>query len=361
MMDVLAYVQFDPQKQGAQYLEDLATGYWFSEVLFTAVEMDLFTLLDPQGMSLGELSLALQVNAGSLGRFMHALDTLGLVTRHLDYYSNTAIAASYLVTGKENYLGDSILWRKTLSAGWRNLRNCLLAGGRIDYAPDDEDEDQAIKRIRRYIIAMDCVARTKVLEILPVFRDIGFTGQILDVGAGSGAVAAGFLRQYPDIKATLLDLSRVLDYARELLGEAGLTERTNCISANLLEPWPVNDKFKLVIMSNIIHAYAEGEISAILSKAARCMADDGYLLVHDFFLQHFSAKAALFDLNMFVHTYNGKVFDSHWVEQQLTALHLITTGLIPLATDTGIIIAAKNKEQLLKLNVEANRTSRSKS
>lgn len=89
-MDLLAYLHSDSQECGAQYLEDLVTGYWFSEVLFTAVEIDIFTLLDPQGMSIDDLSLALQVNAGSLTRFMHALSALGLATGNTDYFFNTS-------------------------------------------------------------------------------------------------------------------------------------------------------------------------------------------------------------------------------------------------------------------------------
>ena len=32
---------YDPRTNGGQYLEDLATAYWVSDALFTALEMDL--------------------------------------------------------------------------------------------------------------------------------------------------------------------------------------------------------------------------------------------------------------------------------------------------------------------------------
>ncbi|EEG76052.1 class I SAM-dependent methyltransferase [Dethiobacter alkaliphilus] len=344
------FTQCDTEKNGAQYLEDLATGYWYSEALFAAVEMDIFSLLEEKGMSIDELSRRLQLDTGGLARFLQALSVLGLVTENGHEYCNTPISATYLVADKEHYQGDSILWRKALAVGWQGLQDCLKAGGRIDYPTDDAVEEQVVKRIGRYIKAMDCVAKTKVLEILPIFADTHFSGQILDVGTGSGAVAAGFLRQFPDIKATLLDISWVLDYALEMLRKAGLANRINCVNANILEPWPVDEKFKLVILSNVIHVYAEKEVSAILAEAVRCLDHDGFVLIHDFFLQHSPSKAALFDLNMFIHTYNGKVFDSRWVREELKALKLSTTPLIPLATDTGIIVAAKSEEYLHKLN-----------
>ncbi|MHB1404198.1 MAG: methyltransferase family protein, partial [Desulfitobacteriaceae bacterium] len=42
----LPYFNHNPQEAGPQYLEDLATGYWFSEALFTAVELEVFTILE---------------------------------------------------------------------------------------------------------------------------------------------------------------------------------------------------------------------------------------------------------------------------------------------------------------------------
>jgi predicted metal-binding protein len=36
----------DPAHTDFQYLEDLATGYWYSEVLFAALELKLFDILD---------------------------------------------------------------------------------------------------------------------------------------------------------------------------------------------------------------------------------------------------------------------------------------------------------------------------
>ena len=52
-MKPLPFRKHDPQESGAQYLEDLATGYWFSEALFTAVEMDIFSVLEAGGKHRG--------------------------------------------------------------------------------------------------------------------------------------------------------------------------------------------------------------------------------------------------------------------------------------------------------------------
>ena len=342
---------------GPQYLEDLATGYWFSEVLFTAVESNVFTLLELEGRTVVEIAEALDVSPKGLRRFLQALCELGLVVCDADRYFNTKLASDYLVPGKSDYQGDLILWRKGLKSGWQDLAGCLKAGGRVDFPLDEESPEQFALRIRKYIKAMDNVARIKVSEILPFFEGLDLQGAILDVGTGSGAIAGGFLESFPSLTATLLDLDQVLDYTQELMDQKGLGKRVSYIPTNILEPWTVLQAgFDFVILSNIIHAYSEEEIPLILDRAANCLKPEGILIIHDFFPEHFSAKAALLDLNMFINTYNGRIFSGTWVKEQLAMSKLYTTELIPLESDTALIFAAKDATLLTSLRLD--RTTR---
>lgn len=110
--------------------------------------------------------------------------------------------------------------------------------------------------------------------------------------------------------------------------------------------------YDLVILSNVIHTYSENEVTHILARAAECLKADGFLVIHDFFTEHYPEKAALFDLNMLINTYNGKVFAQKWVREKLENHNLYVTHLIPLATDTALIIGSKNEKKLEKLSLD---------
>ena len=269
-------------------------------------------------------------------------------------FFNTKLASDYLVPGKHDYQGDSILWRKGLKSGWQNLTECLKAGGRVNFPVEEEGPEQFVRRIRKYINAMDNIAKTKVAEILPFFEGLELKGEILDIGTGSGAIAIGFLERFPSLAATLMDLGEVLNYTRELMDKRGLGKRVSYVPSNILEPWSVaQDGFDLVILSNIIHAYSEEEIPLILDRAAKCLKSGGFLVIHDFFPEHCSAKAALLDLNMFINTYNGRIFSETWVKEQLAMSKLYTTELIPLTSDTALVFAAKDENVLASLRLDA--------
>ena len=349
----LAFRDYDAQTAGPQYLEDLATGYWFSEVLFTAVEMDLFSHVGAKGATVDGLSQALDANPRGLRRFLHALEKMGLVTHDGQRYFNTKLSNNYLVSGKELYQGDSILWRKYLHPGWQGMKDCLKEGGRVDYAGQDGPLART-GRIRKYIRAMDNIAKAKARELVTFFADRPVTGEILDVGAGSGAIAAAFLERYSQASAVFFDLPDVLDCTREFVARRGLDNRTRYSPANILEPWQVGrQSFDLVILSNILHAYSEKELPHILRSAASCLAERGILLIHDFFLEHCPEKAALSDLNMFINTHNGQVFPGKPVQEQLRSMGLFCSDLVPLKTDTAVLFAARDESSLGSLRLDA--------
>lgn len=345
---------YDPQDLNPQYLEDLATGYWYSEVLFSAVEQGLFTRLEPSGKPVAELAKELNYDLTSLKRYLHVLSNLGLVFEADGYCTNTKLSRKYLIQGEEEYQGDSILWRKYLAENWQSLNQCLAKGTRVLFPPQNEPDEAVKQRFQRYGRAMDCVVKHKIEQILPVFSKLKLQGEILDVGSGLGAFSAGFLKRFPDTKATLLDLAQVLEYTEQTHAGQAYAGRLQYRPANILEPWKLPQKqYSLVILSNIVHAFAESETGHVLSEAAAHLAEDGMLIVHDFFLEHVPDKAALSDLNMLVNTYNGKVYRAAWVQQQLRDAGLTVTERIPLESDTAVLVAAKQPEKLADLCISA--------
>ncbi|HEX8949444.1 MAG TPA: DUF2284 domain-containing protein, partial [Dissulfurispiraceae bacterium] len=345
--------RYEPQQSGPQYLEDLATGYWYSEVLFTAVELGIFSLLDPEGMSSAELSRSLGMKTWPVERFLHALCALGLLWREGDRYFNSSLSRDYLVRGAPDYQGESILWRKSLRSHWMGLPECLKAGGRVRHNPDGEGPAHIAARIRKYISAMDGVARCKVREIIPLFCSFPEGGEILDVGAGSGAVAAGFLDRFPSSAATLLDIPEVLEYTAELMQARGLGDRVTLLPANILETWPADaGRYDLVILSNIIHAYSSSELAPLLLRASQCLKEEGIMLIHDFFLEHSPEKAALSDLNMFINTYNGNIFSQRNVLEEIGKLNLFALEPVALDSDTALLIAARKEAALSSVSVD---------
>lgn len=344
---------YDPQNMNPQYLENLATAYWYSETLFTAVENEIFTRLEPDGKTIADLADAMQYDPKSVHRFIHALSAMGLVFESNGHCSNTKLSRKYLVRGAPNYQGESILWRKYLVDNWKNLDRSLQTGGRVSFPPADESEEAVQERFRRYCRAMDCIVKNKIGQVVSLFSGFELRGNILDVGSGLGAFSVGFLQRFPDCRATLLDMSHVLEYAKETHAGHSYAHRIEYRAMDILKSWELPQRsYGLIILSNIVHAFAEPESAHVLSEAASRLKDDGVIVIHDFFTEHAPEKAALSDLNMLVNTYNGKIFSAAWVKRQLQSAGLSVTELIPLESDTALLAASVHPSRLAALCID---------
>lgn len=346
---------YDPHTNGGQYLEDISTAYWVSDALFTALEMNIFEIINDfgiQGATPAELAQKLGANLNALTRYLDLLVSLGLIGNYKTIYYNQLITKDYLLKESPLYQGDSILWRKNLAADWSTLKSALKNGGRVNFLPDEISEEELNHRRSQYIKAMDNVAKLKANDCTRFFNDLN--GDILDIGTGSGAMSLAFLARFPDTKATLLDIEQILPYTKKHIDATEFSSRVDYHPGNILEPeWGLNQKYQLIILSNIVHAYAETENELVLKTAAKYLADDGIILIHDFFNEHDPIKAHLSDVNMLLNTYNGKVFSGRWVIDTLLHNQLSVSPLIPLETDTALIFAAKSPSLLKRCAITA--------
>ncbi|WKY48705.1 class I SAM-dependent methyltransferase [Eubacteriaceae bacterium ES3] len=327
-------------KNGGQFLEDLSTSYWLSEALFAALELNLFETIENSGDGLTILKLANRLDCSSeaLSRYLNLLIELGLVDKSDDFISNSKLSRTFLLKSSPLYQGDIIRWRKNMVPDWQSLLAVLKCGKRVNFLEVDESEMEI--RRSQYVQAMDNVAKLKANECASFIKN--FSGRILDVGSGSGAMALAFLEKFPDSTATLIDIEQILPQTNKFVSRHSLNTRVNLHAANILDKdWDLDRSFDLIILSNILHAYSENEVIHILRTTTHLLSQNGQLLIHDFFMEHNPIKARLSDINMLLNTYNGKVFSAAWVIEQLQSLSMITSPIIPLETDTAVILAGK--------------------
>ena len=292
-------MKYDPHKSGAQYLEDLATSYWYASALFTALDSGLFDVLrENNELSAEDAAAKLGWQAGPTARFLNLLKEMGLVDVYADQWYNTGLTTDHLVDGAPQDQRANIRWRRDLRAEWDTLPDVLAAGTRTLFPPDDVSEADMHARRVEYLKAMDAVIDGKIAEMLPMFtRALPENAAVLDVGCGSG-------------------------------------------------------KFAMSVLDACPGATAEAESASVLEEAAAHLAPDGILLVHDFFLEHVPVKSRLSDINMMVNTYNGRAYSAKWTADTLKAAGCGASAFVPLSTDTGVLFACQKADRLKDLALD---------
>ena len=323
---------------GFQFLENLSTAYWNSQVLFTGLELNLFKLLEQDLCSVTALAREANCHGPELLRLLRAMEGIGLVTCQKENWYNTQAASLFLVPGKKDYMGDFFLYRKFMRPQWETLTQkvCLekeKPGTTLSYE----------ERNRRYLSSTDTLVRQKAREIVQLLRPEQIKGPILDIGGGAGSLIRALQTIIPESYATLFDIPEVIEAAHTLYPDKKDWEKITPVSGDF-RTHEFEDKFSLICMSNFLHTYGPEEARQLLLKACTQLTPNGILILHDYFPDRkgrVPEKGVLYDLAMMLNTFNGDCHDSSTITKWLEEARIETIGITDLNTDSTVILAQK--------------------
>ncbi len=140
-----------------------------------------------------------------------------------------------------------------------------------------KNEDQARKYSYKTAKQLERISKSFV----SVIKSMGISsGRVLDIGTGSGTLAIGLCKEFPDINVIGIDISDlILPFARENAEKSNLTSRITFVEGNA-ENMPFEDKtFDLVVSSNTLHLIDNpvkmfNEINRVLKNGGKFFISD---------------------------------------------------------------------------------------
>jgi predicted metal-binding protein/cyclopropane fatty-acyl-phospholipid synthase-like methyltransferase len=346
----LPHQHVDVAFEGYQRLEDLATAYWYSEVLFASLELNIFGELAECPATAAMLAVKTGYDADGLSRFLSTLAIMGLVVEYEGEFSNGPLASKLLTPSQPGYLGDFLLYRRYFAPHWRRLAARIRHGASANDRTMDESAEQYRERTLAYVRALDRQAGLKAAEALDILEDFLDSPPrlVLDAGGGAGAWCRALLNPWPSARAVLLELPETVRAARKLYPEARQWERIETVAGSILDPCIGGRPFDLIVASNVIHAYGREEAAGILANFAACLAPGGTLVVHDYVADRHDkdeVKGALYDLHMLLNTYNGRVYGLDETVELLQGAGFDNVRFVHLETDTSLFLAKTGPEK----------------
>lgn len=332
----------DPAQNGYQFLEDISCAYWYSQIFFSALELNLFGLLKSQSLTAEELAQKADCSPAALLRMLTAMEKMGLVLSFDGTWCNTQVSASFLVPGTDNYMGDFFLYRKYMQPKWGALTDQLLT------PLPDPPELSYEERNQNYVAAMDTLIRQKADEITGLIAGEKLTGSMIDIGGGTGSLIRAVQKKIPGIKGVLFDIPEVILAAKKLYPDNDHWQDINAFSGDF-RSHEFDQQFGLVCMSNFLHAYGKKEACENFNRAVSLCRDDGLIMIHDYFPDRKTGvpqKGALYDLNMMLNTYNGACHTAQTLSQWCESKGLKNIVIQDLSTDTSVLLASKEKINL---------------
>jgi predicted transcriptional regulator len=341
----------------------MATGFWVSKTLMTAVELEVFSKLSGKSVNIDELQNILRIENRAAEVFVTALVSLGLIEKkstdtpngRKTLYSNSQLADIYLDKDKPStYMGDFIsMVDKQSYRRWDKLPQSVKTnkpieaneGGRGSAGSmfDQARSNQAIEQMQVFTRAMYGVSVGPAMALAKIF-DFSNYKKLIDIGGGSGVYAIEVVKENPKMSATVLDLGPACEVANEYIKQFSLE---NKIQTKVLDYFnqELPRDYDVALLSHIVHLYEEEKARALLKKVYDSLpSEQGIIIISEWLLNDEKTgpvSSALMSLNMIVELERGRNYSFAEISNILTDVGFKNIEKRPLAGPAEIVIGYK--------------------
>ncbi len=298
------------QTLSVQGVVELASAYYGSAVLFAALDIGLFTLIQREGNRISgeDLARGAGLDPRGLRLLLDACVAVGLLLKDGACYTNTPAAASTLVAGAPQDLTRAVRYNRDVYPAWGRLAELVKSGKPVEAPEVHLGEDAG--RTRRFVLAMHGRAMGIGRTVVPLL-DLRGCRRLLDMAGGPGTYAVLMAQACPELTAVTVDLPAVSAVATELVGEAGLSARVVCRPGDYHTDTYEAEAFDAVTIFGALHQESPEQIVAILKRARHALKPGGLIYILDMMTDATHTRpafSALFAVNMALTTHNGWVF-----------------------------------------------------
>jgi len=321
---------------------DLASGYRMFRVMEEALRSGVIDLLEEGERSLGELLQATALRPEEGRRFIELLVGVGLLEQYDGRLCLSRFSRSYLSRTSATSQRHVLEFEPILVENWRQLGTVLQEGQGVlirEQAPEEYRE-----RLQLYQQAMGEAAQVRSRELWDALTLLPERGTIIDIGAGDGVYLREFLARHPLWQGVACDLPDVC--AR--LAANPVPENLSLFPCNILDQQELaglvavyHSQADVLLFSNICHCYGPDENAALLRQSGELLAEEGLLIVHDFF-RDANGFGALYDLHMLVNTWNGRSYTTAETAALLQKAGFGHKVVIELPSRSLAMVASRN-------------------
>ena len=325
-----------PTAMNPNTLLPMVTKFQESRILLTAAEMDVFTLLENNPLSAGEISEKTKATERGIALLLNAVVSLGLLEKKEEKYSCTAEVAAALSTASKT----SVMPFVKLAAGgwkrWSDLTDIVrhgkgqIKGPAFDIDPGEQEAFTGAMHAAAYKLAPAIVA-----AIEP-----GKAEKLLDIGGGSGSYTQAFLEASPGLTSTIFDLPSVISLAENRLAATGLLDRITLVGGDFYKD-DLPTGYDLALLSAVIHQNGPEQNTELYRKIFQALQPGGRLVVRDHIMnaEHTQPTGgAFFAVNMLVVTAGGRTYSYEEIKSSLASVGYININLIqPDERMTGLV------------------------
>jgi hypothetical protein len=255
-------------------ISQLLAGHLVPRVVSTAAELELDRHLRDGPRDAADLARATATDPDTLGRFLRALATTGIVVEHEDGRFSLTPLGAQLRFARIGMLGDGA------HRIWDDLMYTLRTGRpAFDHIFGSQFYDYLGERPEAEADFNEWMAVTAGPWLPAAVAACDLTGAklLVDVGGGDGTFLAALLTANPDLRGILLDLPKAVAGAPAAFERAGVADRATTVAGSFFETIPEGGDVYTVC--RVLFNWDDERAAAILRTIRRAMPEGARLLV----------------------------------------------------------------------------------
>jgi 2-polyprenyl-3-methyl-5-hydroxy-6-metoxy-1,4-benzoquinol methylase len=246
--------------------------------VMAGVRLGVFARLAQGPVTAAELARALELTPEGTRLLLDSLAAVGHVHRNGDSYAITNRARRWLDPQSDRYVGTFLEHSYEYWEWWDNMEEVVRTGRSFEIHERPPDDP----RWHVYIRGQYELARLSAPEVAKALRLPPKPGKLLDAAGGHGWFSAELCRRHPTLEATVRDLPGSVAVGREIIAEAGMSDRVEHVEGDLATA-DFGGPYDGALCFNIIHHLTPAQNLALLRRLHEALAPGGTLAVLDLF------------------------------------------------------------------------------
>ena len=241
--------------------------------MLAGMQLEVFTSLGDGVRDAADLASALGVAEEPLSRLLYALVVCGLLERREGGFANSSEAANFLAQGLPGYLGDARVARSAVARRSQTARSLRLGrpAALHDFTQASDEHMAAMLR------GMHPSAIAAGRDLLQRF-DFSRYRSVVDVGGGSGGLAATLCHGRPGLKAILFDLPRTAALAAPILRQTPGGELVSIEAGDILAG-PPSGTHDAAVLRALVQVLAPADAARAIANAATALRPGGTIYI----------------------------------------------------------------------------------
>jgi 2-polyprenyl-3-methyl-5-hydroxy-6-metoxy-1,4-benzoquinol methylase len=261
---------------------DTMNAFQRTEILRTAIELNLFTVVSEGKSSVDQIAAACQASPRGIRILADSLTIIGFLRKQEEHYYVTSDTQVFLTRNSPAYLGGAseFLLTPQIRDCFSHLTTAVRRGGTAVSDEGTVSYDNPIWVAFARAMGPLMQPPAQLLTDL-VGGDLQQPLRILDVAAGHGLFGITMAQRYPHAQITALDWPNVLQVAAENARSRGVADRHALRPGSAFEiDW--GDSYDLVLLTNFLHHFDESTCEQIAAKAFAALVPGGRAVTLEF-------------------------------------------------------------------------------